>query len=161
MTVSSPRLVFLLVVRLVVGVSFFVLSWRLVWRLVFFVSFRFILAYLLIVYIVVAFRLVCVSSCFSASCIVSLLGSFHFVPSCRVVFVACGGSCGRGGVGGGWRWVSLVVTWCWGGSVLFPVFRLARRRGAVAGGDAPFCSARSCPHLRAVGVEVVAGMISI
>lgn len=25
------------------------------------------------------------------------------------------------------RWCSLAVIWCWGGSVLFPVFRLARR----------------------------------
>ena len=43
--VSSSRLVFLLVVRLVVGVSSLVLSWRLVWRSVSFVSPRVVLAY--------------------------------------------------------------------------------------------------------------------
>ena len=154
--VSSSRLVFLLVPRLVS---------RLVHRLVCascssvsllrsvsFVSFRFISCRLC----VLSRR---VSRC-GVLCRWRLVSFFRlvsrfvlrlvvlFVLSCRVAFVASGGSCGTWRRGRR-RWCSLVVMRCCGGGVLFPVFRLARR-GQVDR-VAPFYPARSCPYLRMSG----------
>ena len=104
--VSSSRLVFLLVHRLVS---------RLVHRLVcascssvsllrsvYFVSSRFVFAYCLVVYLVVAFYVVGVSCHFSVSCLVSFFVSLFF-SSCLVVSLSwrVAARVGRGGVGGG------------------------------------------------------------
>lgn len=151
--VSSSRLVFLLVPRLVS---------RLVHRLVcascssvsllrsvYFVSSRFVFAYCLVVYLVVAFYVVGVSCHFSVSCLVSFFVSLFF-SSCLVVSLSwrVAARVGRGRRGRR-RWCSLVVMRCCGGGVLFPVFRLARR-GQVDK-VAPFYPARSCPYLRMSG----------
>lgn len=121
--VSSSRLVFLLVPRLVCASC----SSVSLLRSVSFVSSRFVFAYCFVVYLVWAFYVVGVSCCSFVSCLVLFFGSL-FVPSCLVVSFSWRVAAR---VGRGWRgrrrWCSLVVMRCCGGGVLFLVFRLARR----------------------------------
>lgn len=144
LSIYMGRLVVLLVAAFRLLVLFFLLVPRLVSRLVHrlvcascssvsllrsvsCVSSRFVFAYCLVVYLVVAFYVVGVSCCSSVSCLVLFLGSL-FVTSRLVVSFSwrVAARVGRGRRGRR-RWCSLVVMRCCGGGVLFPVFRLARR----------------------------------